>query len=298
MHDWCISRQLWWGHRIPVWYGPDGEIVCVGPDEQPPTGEGWRQDEDVLDTWFSSALWPFSTLGWPEQTPDLAKFYPTSVLVTGYDILFFWVARMMMFGLYAMDGRPPFDVVALHGMVRDEHGKKMSKSFGNVVDPLDWIDRYGADATAVHPGPRRQPRPATSRSARSGCQGSRNFANKIWNATRFALMNGATADGRAAARRAALHRRPVDPVPAGARHRRGRRALRGVRVRQGLRRCCTTSPGTRSATGTSSWPSRCSPRAARAAEVTRPGARARARPAAAAAAPGRSRSSPRSCGSR
>ncbi|MFU8874765.1 valine--tRNA ligase [Micromonospora sp. SL4-19] len=194
MHDWCISRQLWWGHRIPVWYGPDGEIVCVGPDEEPPTGEGWRQDEDVLDTWFSSGLWPFSTLGWPEQTPDLAKFYPTSVLVTGYDILFFWVARMMMFGLYAMDGRQPFDVVALHGMVRDEHGKKMSKSFGNVVDPLDWIDRFGADATrftlarGANPG---QDVPVSE----EWCQGSRNFCNKLWNATRFALMNGAHTDG-------------------------------------------------------------------------------------------------------
>ncbi|MEU8333204.1 valine--tRNA ligase [Micromonospora sp. NPDC048839] len=194
MHDWCISRQLWWGHRIPVWYGPQGEIVCVGPDEQPPTGDGWRQDEDVLDTWFSSALWPFSTLGWPEQTPDLAKFYPTSVLVTGYDILFFWVARMMMFGLYAMDGKQPFDVVALHGMVRDEYGKKMSKSFGNVVDPLDWIDRFGADATrftlarGANPG---QDVPVSE----EWCQGSRNFCNKLWNATRFALMNGAHTTG-------------------------------------------------------------------------------------------------------
>ncbi|MCC5698160.1 class I tRNA ligase family protein, partial [Klebsiella pneumoniae] len=98
MHDWCISRQLWWGHRIPVWHGPNGEMVCVGPDEEPPTGEGWYQDEDVLDTWFSSGLWPFSTMGWPDDTADLRKFYPTSVLVTGYDILFFWVARMMMFG--------------------------------------------------------------------------------------------------------------------------------------------------------------------------------------------------------
>ncbi|SCF47133.1 valine--tRNA ligase [Micromonospora mirobrigensis] len=194
MHDWCISRQLWWGHRIPVWYGPDGEIVCVGPDEAPPTGEGWRQDEDVLDTWFSSGLWPFSTLGWPERTPELAKFYPTSVLVTGYDILFFWVARMMMFGLYAMDGVQPFDTVALHGMVRDEHGKKMSKSFGNVVDPLDWIDRYGADATRF----------TLARGANPGgdvpvsedwCQGSRNFCNKLWNATRFALLNGAHTQG-------------------------------------------------------------------------------------------------------
>ncbi|MBQ1068400.1 valine--tRNA ligase, partial [Micromonospora sp. D75] len=194
MHDWCISRQLWWGHRIPVWYGPDGEIVCVGPDEEPPSGEGWRQDEDVLDTWFSSGLWPFSTLGWPERTPDLAKFYPTSVLVTGYDILFFWVARMMMFGLYAMDGVQPFDVVALHGMVRDEHGKKMSKSFGNVVDPLDWIDRFGADATrftlarGANPG---QDVPVSE----EWCQGSRNFCNKLWNATRFALLNGAHTGG-------------------------------------------------------------------------------------------------------
>ncbi len=194
MHDWCISRQLWWGHRIPVWYGPDGETVCVGPDDEVPTGEGWRQDEDVLDTWFSSALWPFSTLGWPDQTPELARFYPTSVLVTGYDILFFWVARMMMFGLYAMDGRQPFDVVALHGMVRDQFGKKMSKSFGNVVDPLDWIDRFGADATrftlarGANPG-------ADVPVSEEWCQGSRNFCNKLWNATRFALMNGATTAG-------------------------------------------------------------------------------------------------------
>ncbi|MFI5938600.1 valine--tRNA ligase [Actinoplanes sp. NPDC051494] len=194
MHDWCISRQLWWGHRIPIWYGPAGEVVCVGPDEEPPSGEGWHQDEDVLDTWFSSGLWPFSTMGWPEQTETLAKFYPTSVLVTGYDILFFWVARMMMFGLYAMDGEPPFKVVNLHGMVRDGHGKKMSKSFGNVVDPLDWIERYGADATRF----------TLARGANPGsdvpiseewCQGSRNFCNKLWNATRFALMNGATVEG-------------------------------------------------------------------------------------------------------
>ncbi|WP_346275468.1 valine--tRNA ligase [Pseudonocardia sp.] len=191
MHDWCISRQLWWGHRIPVWYGPSGETVCVGPDEQPPAGEGWVQDNDVLDTWFSSGLWPFSTLGWPDETADLRRFYPTSVLVTGYDILFFWVARMMLFGLYAMDGRQPFDVVALHGMVRDKHGKKMSKSFGNAVDPLDWMDAYGSDALRF----------TLARGANPGTdvpigeewvQGSRNFCNKLWNAARFALINGAT----------------------------------------------------------------------------------------------------------
>ncbi|WP_406419405.1 valine--tRNA ligase [Streptomyces sp. NBC_00873] len=194
LHDWTISRQLWWGHRIPVWYGPNGEVVCVGPDDEAPTGEGWKQDSDVLDTWFSSGLWPFSTLGWPEQTDSLAKFYPNSVLVTGYDILFFWVARMMMFGLYVNDGVPPFETIVLHGMVRDEFGKKMSKSFGNVVNPLDWMDKYGSDALRF----------TLARGANPGTdvpigedwvQGSRNFANKIWNATRFALMNGATIEG-------------------------------------------------------------------------------------------------------
>ncbi|MEU5162941.1 valine--tRNA ligase [Streptomyces sp. NPDC020875] len=194
MHDWCISRQLWWGHRIPVWHGPNGEMVAVGPDEQPPSGEGWEQDPDVLDTWFSSGLWPFSTLGWPEQTPDLEKFYSTDVLVTGYDLMFFWVARMMMFGLYAMDGEPPFRTVAFHGMVRDEFGKKMSKSAGNTVNPLDWMDSYGSDAVRF----------TLARGANPGTdvpigehwvQASRNFANKVWNATRFALMNGATVEG-------------------------------------------------------------------------------------------------------
>ncbi|GGS42051.1 valine--tRNA ligase [Actinokineospora fastidiosa] len=189
MHDWTISRQLWWGHRIPVWYGPDGETVCVGPDEQPPAG--WTQDPDVLDTWFSSALWPFSTLGWPEKTADLGRFYPTSVLSTGYDILFFWVARMMMFGLYAMDGVQPFDHVYLHGLIRDAQGKKMSKSRGNVIDPLDWLDRYGADACrftlarGANPG-------SDMALAEEWAAGSRNFNTKLWNATRFALMNGAT----------------------------------------------------------------------------------------------------------
>ncbi|HEX2299762.1 MAG TPA: valine--tRNA ligase, partial [Pseudonocardiaceae bacterium] len=190
MHDWCISRQLWWGHRIPVWYGPGGEVVCVGPDEQPPAG--WTQDEDVLDTWFSSALWPFSTLGWPADTVDLRRFYPTSVLVTGYDILFFWVARMMMFGLYAM-GREPFGVVVLHGLVRDQYGKKMSKSRNNTIGPLEWIERYGADALRFTLA--RGANPGSDQAiSEEWVAGSRNFANKLWNATRFALMNGADPD--------------------------------------------------------------------------------------------------------
>ena len=206
MHDWCISRQLWWGHRIPIWYGPEGEdgqrdIVCVGPDEEPPAG--YEQDPDVLDTWFSSALWPFSTLGWPEKTPDLDKFYPTNVLVTAYDILFFWVARMMMFGTFAgahtpellgegTDGRPqvPFKDLYLHGLVRDEQGRKMSKSLGNGIDPMDWVRDYGADALrftlarGANPG---VDLPLGSDAAAA----ARNFATKLFNATKFALMNGA-----------------------------------------------------------------------------------------------------------
>ncbi|WP_091673456.1 valine--tRNA ligase [Amycolatopsis marina] len=204
MHDWTISRQLWWGHRIPVWYGPDGETVCVGPDEQPPSGDGWHQDPDVLDTWFSSGLWPFSTMGWPESTAELAKFYPTSVLSTGYDILFFWVARMMMFGLYAMQDNGerravPFEHVYLHGLIRDAGGKKMSKSRGNVIDPLDWMNTYGADATrftlarGANPG-------SDMALAEEWAAGARNFGTKLWNATKFALLNGATVD------------RPVPPV--------------------------------------------------------------------------------------
>ncbi len=199
MHDWCISRQLWWGHRIPIWHGPDGQIVCVGPDETPP--EGWEQDPDVLDTWFSSALWPFSTMGWPDRTPELEKFYPTSVLVTGYDILFFWVARMVMFGTFVSDddaitnggargSQVPFENVFLHGLIRDEHGRKMSKSRGNGIDPLDWVELFGADALRF----------TLARGASPGgdlsigedhARASRNFATKLFNATRFALMNGA-----------------------------------------------------------------------------------------------------------
>ena len=192
MHDWCISRQLWWGHRIPVFYGPNGEVVVCGPDEKPPAG--YVQDPDVLDTWFSSALWPFSTLGWPEKTSDLKKFYPTSVLVTGYDILFFWVARMMIMGLFAMDGKQPFDVIVLHGLVRDQFGKKMSKSRGNTIDPIEFMDKYGSDALRFTLA--RGANPGTDQAlAEDWVAGSRNFATKLWNATRFAMLNGANVSG-------------------------------------------------------------------------------------------------------
>ena len=192
MHDWCISRQLWWGHRIPVWYGPNGEIKVVGPDEVAPAG--WTQDPDVLDTWFSSGQWAFSTFGWPEKTADLAKFYPTSVLVTGYDILFFWVVRMMMMSTFAMDGVPPFKTIMLHGLVRDQFGKKMSKSRGNVIDPIEFMDKYGADALRFTLA--RGANPGTDQAlAEDWIGGSRNFATKLWNATRFAIMNGANVSG-------------------------------------------------------------------------------------------------------
>lgn len=198
MHDWCISRQLWWGHRIPVFYGPNDEVMVCGPDEKPPAG--YTQDPDVLDTWFSSALWPFSTLGWPEESDDLKKFYPTSVLVTGYDILFFWVARMMIMGLFAMDGKQPFDVIALHGLVRDQFGKKMSKSRGNTVDPIEFMDKYGSDALRFTLA--RGANPGTDQAlAEDWVAGSRNFATKLWNATRFGMLNGANISGDLAPRK-------------------------------------------------------------------------------------------------
>ena len=219
IQPWCISRQLWWGHQIPAWYGPDGKVFVAETEDEvlaealahyteteqitPEQGhdiaadreqsarflsEYLKRDEDVLDTWFSSALWPFSTLGWPDQTPELARYYPTSVLVTGFDIIFFWVARMMMMGLHFM-GEVPFRDVYIHALVRDEKGAKMSKSKGNVIDPLEVIDQYGADALrftlAAMAAQGRDIKLSAQR-----VEGYRNFATKLWNAARFAEVNG------------------------------------------------------------------------------------------------------------
>ena len=200
LQPWCISRQLWWGHRIPAWYGPDG-AVFVALDEEGARREArarygrdvaLERDPDVLDTWFSSALWPFSTLGWPEDTPELRRHYPTDVLVTGFDIIFFWVARMMMTGLRFM-GRVPFRTVYIHALVRDEQGAKMSKSKGNIIDPLELIDDYGADALrftlCAMAAPGRDIKLSKQRVA-----GYRNFATKLWNAARYCQMNGCLPD--------------------------------------------------------------------------------------------------------
>jgi valyl-tRNA synthetase len=192
IRDWCISRQIWWGHRIPVWKCADCKAVIVeeiDPSVCPTCGSTQIvQETDVLDTWFSSALWPFSTMGWPEKTDLLKTFYPTNVLVTGFDILFFWVARMMMMGIHFMDDEIPFDDVYIHALVRDEHGKKMSKSKGNVIDPLKVIDEYGADAfrftLAAFAAQGRDVKMSEDR-----VDGYRNFVNKLWNASRFALMH-------------------------------------------------------------------------------------------------------------
>ncbi|TIU78479.1 MAG: valine--tRNA ligase, partial [Mesorhizobium sp.] len=213
IQPWCISRQLWWGHQIPAWYGPDGRVFVEKTEEEAlaaaveyylalegpwkawvedklenfKPGEILMRDEDVLDTWFSSALWPFSTLGWPDQTPELKTYYQTDVLVTGFDIIFFWVARMMMMGLHFMN-EEPFHTVYVHALVRDKNGQKMSKSKGNVIDPLDLIDEYGADALrftlTVMAAQGRDVKLDPARIA-----GYRNFGTKLWNATRFAEMN-------------------------------------------------------------------------------------------------------------
>ncbi|MBV8090828.1 MAG: valine--tRNA ligase, partial [Alphaproteobacteria bacterium] len=196
IQPWCISRQLWWGHQIPAWYGPDGSLFVAESEEEAQReatakygkAVALRRDDDVLDTWFSSALWPFSTLGWPEPTPELARYYPSDVLVTGFDIIFFWVARMMMMGLHFMRD-VPFRTVYIHALVRDGRGQKMSKSRGNIIDPLELIDEYGCDALrftlAALAAPGRDVKLAEARVA-----GYRNFVTKLWNAARYAEMNG------------------------------------------------------------------------------------------------------------
>ena len=243
IQPWCISRQLWWGHRIPAWFGPGGKIFVAETEEEAKhqarelygRDEPLRQDEDVLDTWFSSALWPFSTLGWPEKTSDLARFYPTHTLVTGFDIIFFWVARMMMQGIHFMDGQVPFKRIFINALVRDAEGKKMSKSKGNVMDPLELVDDYGADAlrftlTAMSGQAR------DIKLSRERIEGYRNFGTKLWNATRFTQMNGAAArrglrpcEGQAADQ--PLDRRRDHPHRPG-RHRRSRH----LRLRRRCRR--------------------------------------------------------------
>lgn len=187
IRDWCISRQLWWGHQIPAWYHNETGELYVGK-EAPKDLENWTQDEDVLDTWFSSALWPFSTMGWPNaEADDFKRFYPTNVLVTGYDIIFFWVSRMIFQGI-EFTGERPFKDVLIHGLVRDSEGRKMSKSLGNGVDPMDVVEKYGADAlrftlaTGTTPG-------NDLKFQWDKVTANWNFGNKIWNASRFALMN-------------------------------------------------------------------------------------------------------------
>ena len=239
IQPWCISRQLWWGHQIPAWYGPDGTVFVAEteaearPRRKRNSGarSTLRRDEDVLDTWFSSALWPFSTLGWPEETPELARYYPGDVLVTGFDIIFFWVARMMMMGLH-FRGEVPFRTVYIHALVRDERGQKMSKSRGNIIDPLELIDRYGADALrftlAALAAPGRDIKLAESR--RRGLPQLRHQAVE-----RGALCAAERlrAGRRVFAGAGAADRQPLDRRGAGRLRRRGHRLARRLSFRRG-----------------------------------------------------------------
>ena len=261
IQPWCISRQLWWGHQIPAWYGPDGKVFVAETEEEAVghalgyyveqgaiTAEQGREmaldrnkradfikrDEDVLDTWFSSALWPFSTLGWPDDTPEVKRYYPTDVLVTGFDIIFFWVARMMMMGLHFMK-EAPFSTVYIHRLVRDEKGAKMSKSKGNVIDPLGVIDDYGADALRF----------ALARGAAQGhdiklspqmVETNRNFATKLWNACRFAEMNDCVKPDGFDPAQDKGHAEPLDRARDGARHARGDGGAGGLSLQRRVQR--------------------------------------------------------------
>ena len=257
IHDWAVGRQLWWGHRIPAWYCPDGHITVSDAEDGPdacatcgrPAAE-LTQETDIFDTWFSSGLWPFSTLGWPDDTPDCRRFYPTSVMETGYDILFFWVARMMMLGLFLTDAEP-FHTVFLHGIVRAEGGVKMGKTKGNVVDPLEVVEEFGADAMrfalVVGHVPRQR-----SAADRGQDPGARNFTNKLWNAARFVIgarpEQLAEPDGDAGLAERWIASRLADATA------RATRQLDELDV-SAYAAECTTSPGATTATGSWRWPS-------------------------------------------
>ena len=295
IRDWNVSRQLWWGHRIPAWYCPDGHVTVSSAEDGPsacevcarPAGE-LTQDPDIFDTWFSSGLWPFSTLGWPDETPDLATYYPTSVMETGYDILFFWVARMMMLGL-ELTGTEPFHTVYLSGLIRDPEGQKMSKTKGNTVDPLGAIDESGADAlrfAVIHgatPG-------NDQRFGATKLEHARNFANKLWNATRYVVGARPSTIAADAERRvpAAARPRPGRAVAAVAGRRpRSMPSTAPSRTTRSARSpaSSTTRSGASTATGASSWPRSGSPTSRSATPGARPpGGRS-------------SRSSTRICGS-